>query len=132
MYTIRDNRKATPLRFRNLTVFEKTVLCNGCGSKGGWFNPPDYVFPESCNQHDFNYWIGGTEEDRKKADLQFYTSMKEAVAATSFWLRWYYYGAAWRYYQAVYWMGKKHFETKIKTWEDLEEAVNTVSLDKLQ
>lgn len=39
---------------------------------------PDYDWVECCVAHDSIYWMGGTREDRFKADL----SMKECVSST--------------------------------------------------
>jgi hypothetical protein len=34
------------------------------------------IFVEaSCNIHDFSYWKGGTEENRKKADIGFFKAI---------------------------------------------------------
>lgn len=38
-----------------------------------WFHPPFWwLFNASAKQHDLNYTIGGTREDRLKADLGFF------------------------------------------------------------
>jgi hypothetical protein len=67
------------LRFRDLEPEERALICNGCGGKGHWFNPPDWLFKASCDHHDFNYWLGHTEEDRRRADWQFYVAMVGAL-----------------------------------------------------
>lgn len=36
---------------------------------------PEFVFHEACDHHDFNYWLGCTDEDRKKADVEFLQEM---------------------------------------------------------
>ncbi len=60
-------------KYEDLTPEEKKEICNGCGGKGGWIKPPHRVFFEaSCNHHDYGYWKGCTEEDRKKCDKKFY------------------------------------------------------------
>lgn len=63
------------VRFRDLTDQEKAIICNGCGPKGGPIPVPDFLFTACCDQHDFNYWLGCREVQRKKADLQFYREM---------------------------------------------------------
>jgi endogenous inhibitor of DNA gyrase (YacG/DUF329 family) len=69
--------KPKKVRYRNLTEEQKLVICNGCGPKGGWMPVPEFFCHASCNHHDFNYWIGGTEWDRLKADNQFYKEMRK-------------------------------------------------------
>ena len=34
-----------------------------------------------CDQHDFNYWLGHTWEDRLKADNQLYAAMREKAGS---------------------------------------------------
>lgn len=36
---------------------------------------PEFFCHASCDHHDFRYWVGGTEEDRRKADLEFLEAM---------------------------------------------------------
>lgn len=38
---------------------------------------PEFVFTESCDHHDFNYWIGFSEADRMRADRQFFAAMRK-------------------------------------------------------
>jgi hypothetical protein len=40
---------------------------------------PEFFCHEFCDQHDFNYWLGGSEEDREKADHQFLVAMLGAA-----------------------------------------------------
>jgi hypothetical protein len=35
------------------------------------------IAPQCCMEHDNDYWIGGTEEDRLRADTKFYDCMIE-------------------------------------------------------
>jgi hypothetical protein len=55
---------------------------------------PEFFCHASCDHHDFNYWIGCTEEDREKADHEFLVEMlkdagddpaKQTIAIT-YWL----------------------------------------------
>ena len=104
------------LRYKNLTKEQKDKICNGCGSKGGWFNPPEFLFHASCNHHDFLYWKGVTEKDRKLADEAFYKYMKKDCK------KFYDYIIAYIYYKAVRVMGNKYFNHKIqKTLKDLDD-----------
>ena len=65
------------IRFRDLTEKQKFIICNGCGPKGGWVPVPEFFCHASCDHHDFNYWLGGSEWDRLKADNQFYKEMRK-------------------------------------------------------
>jgi hypothetical protein len=40
---------------------------------------PEFFCHEFCDQHDFNYWLGGSEEDRHKADDEFLAAMLKAA-----------------------------------------------------
>lgn len=97
------------LTYEQLTTHQKDRICNGCGSKGGLINPPEFLFHASCNRHDFRYWLGCTEEDRKNADDSFYKWMKKDISICKWYLKPYYHLWAWVYYKAVRLLGKKHF-----------------------
>jgi len=124
-----------PLRYRNLSDIEKIAVCNGCGSKGGPISPPNWIFKASCNQHDFNYWLGNKEKDRKKADKQFLVAMLEDAEDELRWTKrvWYKLMAN-TYYRAVrlggtievLWPGKKpyfHYAKKKRDRRDLKRSV---------
>lgn len=97
------------LSYSSLTPFQKKSICNGCGGKGGFVSPPQFLFKASCNQHDFYYWRGGTEDDRKKADDTFYKFMLEDVNDSKWWKRPFYKSMAFLYYKSVRQFGKKFF-----------------------
>ena len=98
------------LKYSETTIEDRAKICNGCGGKGGWFNPPEFLFHASCNQHDFYYWRGGDEIARKEADKAFYRFMKvDAEEAGGFLKRKFHRVMAWIYYRAVRWSGKKFF-----------------------
>lgn len=113
------------LRYSELTEEQKKFITNGCGGKSGWINPPEFLFHASCNQHDFYYWRGCTEEDRLKADTEFYELMKKDASEAKWYLRPHYYMWAWTYYMSVRVMGKKFFyyADKQKTIEDLNREM---------
>jgi len=99
------------LKHKGLTPEQKKYICNGCGSKGGWIKPPNFIFKASCNQHDFHYWRGCKESDRKKADKSFYKYMKIDIKERdyNFFKKAWYYTWAYSYYKAVRIFGKKAF-----------------------
>ena len=83
---------------------------NGCGGKGGFVNPPEFLFHASCNKHDRLYNAGGDESDRRKADYTFYRYMKIDVARENKWImRKYYSFWAYTYYKAVRLFGSRYF-----------------------
>lgn len=143
-YIVPHERRSKPCRFRNLTEIEKKVICNGCGAKGGWFKPPNYTFTASCNRHDFSYWLGGDEGGRKRADRGFldamlYDAKWKSVSRWGFnlrpwWRRYWFKGAAYRYYWAVRIGGKKSFnnhapENQNEQWSRLEKLMTARGFD---
>lgn len=109
------------LRYRDLTQEDKLKICNGCGAKGGWFNPPEFLFHASCNQHDFYYWRGGTSHDRGLADKAFYKFMRKDANNGGILLP-VHHVLALTYFLAVRFFGKKAFnEGTMKTREDLDK-----------
>ena len=63
-------RIARSKAYKDLTYEEKIVTQNGCGAKHG-IKVPDFCFREACNRHDYDYYTGGTNEDRIVADKRF-------------------------------------------------------------
>lgn len=59
-------------------------VTNGCGP-GGWRLDlvPDHLgdvdISEACRQHDYLYYIGGSEEDRLHADVLLYTNIAALI-----------------------------------------------------
>jgi hypothetical protein len=110
------------LKYSELTKEEKKKICNGCGSKGGWIKPPEFLFHASCDQHDFYYWRGGLEPDRKKADDEFYRYMIIDCSRADGLVKYIKYRLiAFIYYQAVRYAGKMWFNYgEMKTKKDLK------------
>ena len=111
--------KMPRLRYEDLTAMQKHLVCNGCGGKGSKIPVPEFRFHASCNKHDFSYWVGGSEKDRKRADKGFYRAMKKDAGWDPGLQVW-----AWTYYRAVRLMGNAYFHyTEFpRTFEDLETA----------
>ena len=116
------------LRYGDLTQEQRKFICNGCGGKGGFIKPPDFIFLASCNQHDFYYWRGCTKEDFKLANKEFYEMTREDIAQ----IKWYkihkkawYHAWAFLYFLAVSLGGKKYFYfgPKPKDIEDLKKEM---------
>ena len=117
------------LRWLTLTPKQRTFflahIANGCKGKGSLLNPPDFIFMASCNHHDFNYWIGHTGKDRKKADRQFYKAMLIDANEHPWYKRCVYKSLAWVYYQAVRLFASSYFyyADQERTEEDLEKLM---------
>ena len=92
---------------------------NGCGICMGWLGiirPPHSVFFDTdCVLHDEMYNLGGSEEDRRKADNRLFGTMVEH-SITYFKNRplslWWFVTLAYLYYALVRLFGKKHFNYK--------------------
>ena len=67
------------LVYEYLTEAERLAIPIGiCGPNGlGWFGRliPQGGQSVHCGRHDFAYWVGGTEKDRKNADLDWEARM---------------------------------------------------------
>ena len=112
----------TAIRYKDLTPEDRAFICNGCGGKGCWLKPPDWLFKASCNHHDFNYWLGHTEVDRARADWQFYQAMVEDANEAPWWRRPFARMRAWAYYRAVRTWARDYFYygPAERTREDLD------------
>lgn len=98
------------ISIKELTEYQKKAICNGCGANNVFLNPPDWIFTDSCDQHDLDYWIGCTEQDRIEADNIFYKSMLEAAKIKSNFITYGYYKfIAWIYYNCVRKFASKYF-----------------------
>ena len=109
------------LRYSELTDKQKSAITNGCGGKGMGFKAPQFRFKASCNHHDFYYWRGGEESDRKRADKAFLRLMLEDADTTGdfFTRAWNRFGA-YTYYFLVRLGGKKYFNYGfVRTKKDL-------------
>jgi len=109
------------LRYSEVSSYKRKQITNGCGGKGGWIKPPSFIFKASCNQHDFYYWRGVSEEDRVSADNSFYRFMKEDIADAKWYMKPYYHQWALAYYVAVRLFGKEYFNysENMRTLADL-------------
>ena len=97
------------LKYSSLNEDQKSKICNGCGAKGWFIKPPQFLFRASCNQHDFYYWRGCNENDRLKADKEFYRYMKIDCEDYVWHKKAYYRVIAYVYFKAVRLFGKKFF-----------------------
>ena len=97
------------LKYSDLTQEQIVKITNGCGSKGGWINPPNFIFKASCVIHDFYYWRGCEESDRQLADNSFYSYMRKDIKEAKWFMKPYYHQWALAYYLAVRLFGENYF-----------------------
>ena len=81
-----------------LTPALRAAICNGCGPhswkfkghtwRSKWFAIATPGGSAACNQHDLDYWIGGTEADRHAADLRMRDTMIAEANKRWFLARW--------------------------------------------
>jgi len=111
------------LKYSDLSDEQRKLICNGCGVKGWIVKLPNFLFKASCNQHDFYYWRGCTELDRKLADTEFYGWMKADIEDTAWYLKPLYHIWAYAYYLAVRLFGSKYFSygASKKSLDDLKK-----------
>ena len=92
-------------------------IWNGIGASGKWYNKfiPKHVWflnIEICSlPHDFDYYIGGTELDKQKADKRFFYNIKRwiDINTDNQFLRKLRYISAYKYYLTVKAFGSNAF-----------------------
>lgn len=111
------------VKWRDLTQADRDQLkedgiLNGCGPEGykkintllRRILPSTYQ--EWCDHHDYNYYLGGSEADRIKADWQFYEALRAVAARQPWWSRPVYCLLAWLAYTVVRRNGAEFFNYK--------------------
>jgi len=111
-----------PKEYWELTKAEKILICNACGGRGGKLNflIPQKHFQEACNIHDYMYYIGRTQEDKREADATLLYNLDQIVNQMSGIKKWWYKKLAKTFYEAVSKFGDYYF-WKGKRFEDLVE-----------
>ena len=121
---MKDNSKANIIarskEFRDLTEEEKSIVCNGCGSRHG-INVPDLIFRDACDLHDYMYSKGGKEKDRSIADKEFLSNMLKKARRNLF-----YRTMAYIYYTAVKVGGRFCFNYDSNISSDSSESKHEV------
>jgi len=110
------------LVFEDLTKEELEFISNGCG---GPFPVPAFVFEGDCDRHDFDYYVGCTEEDRLEADLRYFRLMRDSANKAKWWKRPWYHAMAIKYFLFVRHAGYPFFyrADRKKTYEDVREEM---------
>ena len=102
-----------------LTAQEKAEICNGIGAATGLTKHfPNTIYGLDCresgNGHDYDYWRGGTEEDRELADRVFLHNLYVQIEKGAWLLRLLRKSRARKYYVAVSLGGRPHFSYTVK------------------
>lgn len=131
-----DERGRQVLQYEELTPEQKKFFLehvwNGVGSRE-YPDVPDFIFSEASIYHDFAYFRGGDEKDRKKADKEFLHRAHHAVRKQPKWKQPYYYLLTALYYFGLKKLGKKAFEyypAPAKDWDEFMAHVSTYFASK--
>ena len=101
-----------PPGFLNMSPEVKAEVCNGPGAKDG-IKVPSTMYGLDCLEvfdiHDFDYWMGENEEDKRRADMRMLQNSMIMINNTGGWLRILRRYRAVTYYNGVANYGKKAF-----------------------
>lgn len=101
-----------PKGFLNLSPEIKKEVCNGAGARDG-IKVPNTMYgldlKEVFDIHDFDYWIGGNEQDKRTADMRMLSNLMKMINNKGGCLRKLRRYRATSYYSAVADYGKKAF-----------------------
>lgn len=75
----------TRLLVSDLTPEQYKRICNGVGPVGFRIKCLNKMFKPAADQHDLDYYIGGTSDDRNFADTDFYRSCTLLAGGKFFW-----------------------------------------------
>ena len=112
------------VKFEDVPEDIKDLISNGCGAADSFFVPPHAIFFETCcAHHDYGYWVGGTETDRKRCDIK----LREAMIKDCNNLPWYkqlrYRPWCEFYYWGVRVSGSSSFRFDIPRWPVLPQTI---------
>lgn len=84
-----SNRIFIPKEFKETPTWVVKQIVNGCGPKeiGSYWIPNSIwgiTIRIACDIHDFEYYVGETEEDKKSADLTFLNNMIRLIEDTEY------------------------------------------------
>lgn len=106
------SREYRELALDDIELFK---IVNGCGSAKAKIDfVPDHILglsiKQACYPHDFDYWVGKTDEDKMRADDRFLRNILAIIRAESVWfMKWRRRHWAMVYYNFVCDMGHKAF-----------------------
>ena len=102
------------MTWRDLTTEQKQDardkgIVNGCGPSTWRGTPPWFLFTADCEEHDWNYSIGGWEEDRRWYDAGFYSAMVKDIRRLPWYQKPIAKWIAFKMYLLVKYFGNRHF-----------------------
>ncbi|UOA08610.1 hypothetical protein [Methylobacter sp. S3L5C] len=110
-----QSRLISSWAYKNISVEEKALICNGAGAAGYWINCfiPNALYGLDCveafNIHDYDYEVGVSLADKDRADNNLLTNLLMLINERGGWLKWLRTNRALKYYQAVNEFGKHAF-----------------------
>ena len=126
-----DSRGRRVIQLDELTLKQKEYflknIWNGVGSRE-YPDVPDFIFGEASKYHDFAYFRGGDENDRKEADRDFFHRAHSAVRKQPLLKRPFYYVLSYTYFYSLKKLGGKAWEyypAPAKNWNEWLAHVNT-------
>lgn len=113
------------MKYENLTPEQKKYIIdnvyNGVGSGQFGFKVKEFIFRESAIEHDFYYFRGGTEQDRKTADIIFLNHSLRLASSHTFLNKIAYRIIAYIFFYFVYyfgWLSWEYYDSPANTWEE--------------
>jgi hypothetical protein len=114
-----------PLELEDLTKEQRdwfmTYIWNGPGSRDYPIQPPELIFNIPSIRHDFEYFRGGTEEDRKETDKHFLDESLAIVKERPIYTRPFYFSISYIYYFGLVLLGSKaweYYDKPAETWNE--------------
>lgn len=109
------------MNIKDLNAYDRLLIINGC--KPEWFPDVinvDFIFNCDCNQHDIEYWQGGSEQERKESDKRFLKNMKSRIndSKLGWFKKWTMRRIANSYYKLVRKFGNGTFQYRYQKFSD--------------
>lgn len=121
----------TDVLWNQLTVEEIQLLTNGCGSLERGFPTPDFGFTDPCRRHDFDYFIGGSEIDRRTSNLLMLYGMLLIIDKKKWWVtRFCMEVVAYLYFHITEELGDNfyYYTDTPRGWPEIEEGIRRVRM----
>lgn len=117
------------LEFDNLTKLQKEFflefIWNGVGSRE-FAKPPQLIFANASVYHDFAYFRGGNESDRKIADKDFFHRSHSSTRKQHTYTRPFYYVMSYVYFYGLKKIGGKaweYYDAPAQNWKEFLDHV---------
>jgi len=106
------------VEYTHLSTEQKARICNGAGAAGRWISSiiPNTLYGLDCveafNIHDFDYFVGVTQQDKDEADTRMLFNLLTLINQTGGFWGWFRKRRAWKCYYAVHLAGDEAFFNK--------------------